>query len=349
MEIQQNITTPDRIKKMSISQTEYQNLFVHQKKSENGEQIQFLQSEKNKVIICIYKPSNIKNEQRQEQLSINNLKENDQVIVKQIYLQLGTKDKKRPARDVTNLRRAQERQIGVIEHPSVVKAYGIYDLQNENNQFIVMEKGDYNLKNLLDSNEQLTFMEQIRFITSILSGFACLLSHNLYHLDYKPENFIIFNSKNEGQKQIKLTDFGSSIWIQSGKTSEQYVVTGSQEFRAPEIKPFQQYCRINTPYNAEKCDVYSLGKVFLMIIGQKYSLEDLEIPQEYISLGLIDLINGMLEIDPDKRYNFYNVNSLWMQILQKIESKFINAQQVKLALLFLKNLGKAIGYNIGVN
>jgi len=190
------------------------------------------------------------------------------------------------------------------------------------------------LKKKLNSDKNgLDFIKNIKIMKSYINDYSSeennFPSYYYYsNLDQK-NNYSINEYENMVEKYtIKLIDFD---YIKQIEDSSQMMKSfyGSPLNLAPEIWEIQY--GNNCKGYKESADIWSLGiviynlvynkfpftgnnfkKIYNNILNGKYLIYD----QENISLELIDLINGILKVDPEKRYSwdqiinhpFYNID-----------------------------------------
>ena len=190
------------------------------------------------------------------------------------------------------------------------------------------------LKKKLNSDKNgLDFIKNIKIIKPFINDYSSeennFPSYYYYsNLDQK-NNYSINEYENMVEKYtIKLIDFD---YIKQIEDSSQMMKSfyGSPLNLAPEIWEIQY--GNNCKGYKESADIWSLGiviynlvynkfpftgnnfkKIYNNILNGKYLIYD----QENISLELIDLINGILKVDPEKRYSwdqiinhpFYNID-----------------------------------------
>ena len=185
-----------------------------------------------------------------------------------------------------------------MKHPNIVQLFDL--MKDENNFYVFLElcpNGDLfqyivNQKFLREADAKILyhqFMEALHYVHS--SGAV--------HLDLKPENLLVTTDG-----QIKMSDFGFSRFVWNKKID---VRCGSPCYVSPEI--------INSaPVDGPKSDIWSAGVIlYAMVTGQlpwtaKHKGEiyeqikkcDYKVP-DYISQNCKDLIEKMMNIDPDQR------------------------------------------------
>jgi protein-serine/threonine kinase len=119
------------------------------------------------------------------------------------------------------------------------------------------------------------------------------------HRDIKDENVIL-----DGDKNVKLIDFGSAAYIKNGPFD---VFVGTIDYAAPEVLA-------GMSYRGKEQDVWALGILLYTIIYKEnpfYSIDeimdhDLRVPY-VMSEASIDLIRRMLDRDVDRRFSIAEV------------------------------------------
>ena len=122
-------------------------------------------------------------------------------------------------------------------------------LETEENIIFELEYCDDTLSNYMQENGELSgdkkFFKEI--VISIAKALKILNSKGIMHRDIKPQNIYIKNLDNEGNRIIKLGDFGCAIKINENKSDS----IGTVLYNAPEMVQ-------DLKYN-EKIDLWSLG------------------------------------------------------------------------------------------
>jgi len=173
----------------------------------------------------------------------------------------------------------------------------IYDYYNDDNYYyIVMEKCDGDLSDLLENKDGFSEVEIKNIFLQLNKAFKIMHEKNIIHRDLKPENiFIKYTSSNKNDFMVKLGDFGISRQYKQKKFSTQI---GTTEYAAPEI-----FFSGNKNYEPTKCDLWSIGVIIYKLkfneIPETFILG--EIPGKFDDENLNDLIKKLIVVDSKKR------------------------------------------------
>ncbi len=138
----------------------------------------------------------------------------------------------------------------------------------------------------------------VKILYQICLGVKYLHNLNIVHGDIKPSNILLF--KNNGEYIVKLSDFNLS-YICLNKIKG--ILSYTNGYRAPEVMESNEYDL--------KSDIWALGQTLRKIV----SLGDYNIDVSIFN----SLIKGMLEIEPEKRWD----------INQVLESNFFKEVSIK--------------------
>ncbi len=170
------------------------------------------------------------------------------------------------------------------KHPNIVTP--IEYAQDETHLYIVTEfcQGG-SLFDKIVKQGRFTEKQCQRIIGQILAGLAYCHEKKIVHRDIKPEN-LLFESSSENSP-IKIIDFGVSTNFSSEFL---YQKCGSAYYVAPEI--------LKGGYN-EKCDIWSLGIIFYIMITGRPLVEgnnQIDILKKIYELRQINLngLNGLI-------------------------------------------------------
>lgn len=121
-----------------------------------------------------------------------------------------------------------------LHHKHIIKVEEIVYDNDEGRLCIIMEQGKTNIAELMDDKKKIgaTFDEEtIRmYMKQLVSAVGYMHSHGYFHRDLKPENMILID-----ERQTRLIDFGTCMWIDSIKTKEKFSdYVSTRWYRAPE-------------------------------------------------------------------------------------------------------------------
>ena len=212
------------------------------------------------------------------------------------------------------------------DNENTVKLYEYFDMRNE--FAIVMELCDCDLAYILykkiEKEEKFEINEILEILTQLNNTFKILVENNVIHRDLKLQNILLKKNEN-GQNIWKLIDYGVSRQLVT--LSKKYYTShvGTIPYMAPEILE-------GKPYN-NKCDLWSLGIIIYylyfqelpykgeMIIGISKNIKNLgkKVLNKTDDSNLDDLIDKLLEVDPEKRISWKNY----------FEHKFFKSKETK--------------------
>ena len=140
-----------------------------------------------------------------------------------------------------------------LAHPNIVE---MYDVGEDNGlYYIIMEYIEgKTLKQLLKKRGTLTLSEAIDIMLQLTDGMAHAHDSYIIHRDLKPQNIMI---KDDGQ--IKITDFGIAMALNSTQLTQTNSVMGSVHYLPPE-QASGKGCTI-------KSDIYSMGIIFYELLS----------------------------------------------------------------------------------
>jgi len=144
--------------------------------------------------------------------------------------------------------------IGLL-HTNVIRLFGT-TLMKEENFGIVMEKAEHgSLKKWIGKMDQ---ENTVKIALGIINGLDFVHSRQVVHRDLKPQNILMFGSRDD--MIPKIADFGVSKVIRSVTIQ---VTAGTPLYMAPEVRP-PSLC----PYGSS-ADIFSLAMMLLeMFSGQ---------------------------------------------------------------------------------
>lgn len=123
---------------------------------------------------------------------------------------------------------------------------------------------------LLQESNSLDALGKIDLCVDVTAGLAALHQAGIIHGDVKADNVLIFDSPvHSGHKKYvaKLSDFGSIILLDDARMPGRYVrYYGTSLTNAPETLA-QSGKNAIPPDMLIRCDIYSLGLLFLQIVA----------------------------------------------------------------------------------
>ena len=196
-------------------------------------------------------------------------------------------------------------------HKNIIKYFEHFE--NEKHFFIVMENiSGGNLLNAINKMSKFSEMMAKNIFRQLINTIKYLHSIGIVHRDIKPDNILL-----ELDNTIKLCDFGVSKEVKENQLLTDSC--GTPAFVAPEILK-------DSPYNPYMTDIWSSGVVlYAMITGffpfrgvnetelHKNILSGMFPKLKDVSNELKDLLNKILEVNPNKRINIDNIlNHPWL-------------------------------------
>ena len=139
-----------------------------------------------------------------------------------------------------------------LSHPNIVE---MYDVGEDNgNYYIVMEYIDgKTLKQLVKKRGALTLSECIDIMLQLTDGIDHAHASYIIHRDLKPQNIMIQDSG-----EIKITDFGIAMALNSTQLTQTNSVMGSVHYLPPE--------QASGKGATVKSDIYSMGILFYELL-----------------------------------------------------------------------------------
>lgn len=200
-----------------------------------------------------------------------------------------------------------KREIAVmkkLKHPNLVKLYEVIDDPVSTKLLMVMEHVQGGP--IMPEGSSSTCMSEqvvVHYFRDMCMGLDYLHFNYISHGDLKPDNMLL-----SAGGEVKITDFGCSRVLDS---AEELVsrTTGTPVFYAPEMTRRE-------PYNPFAADIWALGVTLYQFVfgvtpftgGSAQELytsianDELAFPKsQYVSEELRDLLNCMLDKDPEAR------------------------------------------------
>lgn len=183
------------------------------------------------------------------------------------------------------------RLIAKIRHPNVVQFLGLCffpDYRNQQRLYLVMEKLNDNLSNLLESKPNIQLSVKCSILLDVSRGLVHLHSNEtpIVHRDLTSRNILLTASM-----QAKIADLGTARMINMAGRMQHTPTPGTPLFMPPEANTA-------TPKYDTKLDIFSFGQVMLHTLTQVFPYELLP-PTYETSSGKI---RGRSEVERREEY-----------------------------------------------
>ncbi|NXS99161.1 PASK kinase, partial [Jacana jacana] len=142
-----------------------------------------------------------------------------------------------------------------LQHPSIIKVLDVFE--NANFFQLVMEKhgSGLDLFTFIDNQPNLDEPLVSYIFRQLVSAVGYLHCRNILHRDIKDENIVIAEDFT-----IKLVDFGSAAYLETGKLF--YTFCGTIEYCSPEVLS-------GKPYQGPELEMWSLGvTLYTLVFGE---------------------------------------------------------------------------------
>ena len=218
--------------------------------------------------------------------------------------------------------------LRMLDHPNIMKLLEIHE--SKNSVYLVLELLEGGtLRDVLTEKTKMDHGLVFKHMKSLLSVLSYLSNNKIIHRDLKLDN-LIFTDKS--RKTIKVIDFGFATKYNIDEYI--YKKCGTPGFIAPEI--INALNGIQTQFSP-KCDIFSMGVIFYSLLTGNHVFEaesqdelisknkrcKIKLREKYFKKNktLMDLLLGMLEIDPQKRisaddalkHKFFNISPTELQ------------------------------------
>ncbi|OHT13140.1 Aurora kinase C [Tritrichomonas foetus] len=192
---------------------------------------------------------------------------------------------------------SEVKYLPMLEHKNIVNVYDYFE-DGENYNIVLEYCGVKTLHDLITENAVLPLCTIKKIFKEILEAITYAHSQNISHRDLKPCNICI-----DAKGNVKIVDWGFAIQSKNLVNS----FCGTFPFAAPE-------CIKKVPYNPCKSDMWSIGVSLYLAAFGKNPFDDISMS---ISISkalqcdytispnadkmLVNLIQGLLKLDPDAR------------------------------------------------
>ena len=199
------------------------------------------------------------------------------------------------------------RNLWKFDHINIIGIHDALFSEDEMTAYLVLEWANCGCLDNYIKTRYFSLGEISTIFSQVISGILYLHKNGIAHKDIKPSNILI-----QDDGTVKISDFGIGHSFQSAES-----VVGSPAYQAPEIFGNDDESYEEDVYiDPIKEDVWSLGVSMYQIIFKKlpfYGLNEFEIARnaresvlEYdksVPDDLVDLLRGMLNKDPDQRFD----------------------------------------------
>ena len=215
--------------------------------------------------------------------------------------------------------------MNILNHPSILKVYGIFFGNEEEPPSILLDYCPTNLENEI-IKKSLSKVQKVCFIYQIANGMKYIHLNQIIHRDLKPSDILI-----DYEGQIKISDFGMSKLL-SPDDFATTINVGTANFMSPEIM-------IGEDEYTEKVDVYSFGVLIYFILsdGQMPSIKPFDvckgkkakIPESFTEFAR-SLIDSCWNFEASDRPSFKEIcdqmdkNNYSVLNLSKIETRQVS-------------------------
>ena len=211
-----------------------------------------------------------------------------------------------------------------LDHPNILKITDFYSLKNEYN-IITEYCQEGELFDEIKTNAPFSEVLAAWYMNQILSAVCYCHNMNILHRDLKPENILIVKRQKNGYHPIKIIDFGTAKVFK--KEKNEHLLIGSAYYIAPEV--------LSRNYT-ELCDLWSCGVImYILLTGRppfngineeeimkkikEGTYDMIRYPWGIISDDAKDLIKGLLQVNPKKRFT----------AKQALEHKWFKNEKIK--------------------
>jgi len=170
-----------------------------------------------------------------------------------------------------------------------------------------LEKGDNDLKQILNSRKIFEEKEILYLFRSLASNLLLLNQYNICKGEIKPGDIIMTSSivNNKVANKFHIIDFGVSYILNNHNISSKKIMGFTSGFAAPEIMNYNLE-ENDFDFDPIKAEIYSLGVTIMNVSGSKN-------PKEFCSKfteknnKLFSLLNKMVDANPEKRPDYKRI------------------------------------------
>ena len=194
----------------------------------------------------------------------------------------------------------------MVKHENIINLLEI--IENNNNIYLITDYYQNDLISLVIKNKKLSEEKSLYYFSQYVNGLHYLYQSGICHRNIRPENLLL-DEKNE---KLKIIDFGLSTTYKKNELLSSIV--GAIIYAPPEM-------HLSEKYSGELVDIWNAGIVlYFMVCGKlPFCDEDeeknikhiitgfYEIPS-FVSKHCTEIIKACLQVDPNKRINFTQLN-----------------------------------------
>lgn len=225
---------------------------------------------------------------------------------------------KRKLRRIPNGEQNVQREIQLLrnlKHKNVIELLDVLYNEEKQKMYLIMEYCVGGLQEILDHapEKKLPLFQAHRYFQQLINGLEYLHGRGVIHKDIKPGNLLLTLDHT-----LKISDFGVAEQLDYFAENDTCTTgQGSPAFQPPEIANGLE------SFSGYKVDIWSSGVTLYNITTGLYPFEgdniyrllenigrnQWEVPAWYFQLDpkLADLVLGMLQSDPNKRYTLQQI------------------------------------------
>jgi len=210
--------------------------------------------------------------------------------------------------DILSLKRIKKeiQILKMVKHENIINLLEI--IENNNNIYLITDYYQNDLISLVLKHKKLSEEKSLYYFSQYVNGLHYLYQNGICHRNIRPENLLL-DEKNE---KLKIIDFGLSTTYKKNELLNSIV--GAIIYAPPEM-------HLSEKYSGELVDIWNAGIVlYFMVCGKlPFCDEDeeknikhiitgcYEIPS-FVSKQCAEIIKACLQVDPNKRINFTQLN-----------------------------------------
>ena len=197
--------------------------------------------------------------------------------------------------------------LKLVKHENIINLLEIID--NKNKLYLITDYYPNDLLSLVIKKKKLTEEKALNYFSQYINGLQYLHHNGICHRNIRPDNILL----DEDNEKIKIIDFGLSTTYSKNELLNSPV--GAIIYAPPEMHLSEQY-------SGELIDIWNSGLVlYFMVCGYlPFCDEDEEKNINHIITGFYEIpsnisslctqiIKSCLQVDPNKRINFEQLNN----------------------------------------